>query len=218
MGSYTGSRKISFQILEKSHKWSSWKTVKSATVFQPGQKQRTCAYCGKTEKAAIAQLKATIKLNMTSILLQTGQTTTAFKVTGLAKGDKVKSYSSANKKIATIDSHGKIKGIRPGSTKITVTLASGKKATAKIKVQQKTIATQKLTVSPSRLSLKLKKTYKLKISRTPLTTVEKITYKSSNSKIASVNSQGMITARKKGTATITILSGKKKATVKVTVK
>ena len=64
----------------------------------------------------------------------------------------------------------------------------------------------------------LKKTYKLKISRTPLTTVEKITYKSSNSKIASVNSQGMITARKKGTATITILSGKKKATVKVTVK
>jgi len=28
----------------------------------------------------------------------------------------------------------------------------------------------------------------------------------------------MITARKKGTATITILSGKKKATVKVTVK
>ena len=218
MGSYTGSRKISFQILEKSHKWSSWKTVKSATVFQPGQKQRTCAYCGKTEKAAIAQLKATIKLNMTSILLQTGQTTTAFKVTGLAKGDKVKSYSSANKKIATIDSHGKIKGIRPGSTKITVTLASGKKATAKIKVQQKTVATQKLTVSPSRLSLKLKKTYKLKISRTPLTTVEKITYKSSNSKIASVNSQGMITARKKGTATITILSGKKKATVKVTVK
>ena len=218
MGSYTGSRKISFQILEKSHKWSSWKTVKSVTVFQPGQKQRTCAYCGKTEKAAIAQLKATIKLNMTSILLQTGQTTTAFKVTGLAKGDKVKSYSSANKKIATIDSHGKIKGIRPGSTKITVTLASGKKATAKIKVQQKTVATQKLTVSPSRLSLKLKKTYKLKISRTPLTTVEKITYKSSNSKIASVNSQGIITARKKGTATITILSGKKKATVKVTVK
>ena len=218
MGSYTGSRKISFQILEKSHKWSSWKTVKSATVFQPGQKQRTCAYCGKAEKAAIAQLKATIKLNMTSILLQTDQTTTAFKVTGLAKGDKVKSYSSANKKIATIDSHGKIKGIRPGSTKITVTLASGKKATAKIKVQQKTVATQKLTVSPSRLSLKLKKTYKLKISRTPLTTVEKITYKSSNSKIASVNSQGMITARKKGTATITILSGKKKATVKVTVK
>ena len=218
MGSYTGSREITFQILEKSHKWSSWKTVKAATALKAGQKQRTCEYCGKTEKAAINKLKATIKLSMTSILLKKGQTTTAFKVTGLAKGDKVKSYSSTNKKIATIDSHGKIKGIRPGSTKITVTLASGKKATAKVKVQKNAVATQKLTVSPTRLSLKLKKTYTLKISRTPLTTVEKITYKSSNSKIASVNSKGVITARKKGTATITILSGKKKATVKVTVK
>ena len=218
IGSYTGSREITFKILEKSHKWSSWKTIKSATALKAGQKQHTCAYCGKTEKAAIARLKATIKLNMTSIVLKKGQTTKAFKVTGLARGDKVKSYSSANKKIATIDSHGKIKGIRPGSTKITVTLASGKKATAKVKVQKNAVATQKLTVAPSRLSLKVKKTYKLKISRTPLTTVEKITYKSSNSKIASVNSKGVITARKKGKATITILSGKKKATVKVTVK
>ena len=218
MGSYTGSREITFQILEKAHKWSSWKTVKAATALKAGQKQRTCEYCEKTEKAAINKLKATIKLSMTSILLKKGQTTTAFKVTGLAKGDKVKSYSSANKKIATIDSRGKIKGIRPGSTKITVTLASGKKAIAKVKVQKNAVATQKLTVTPSRLSLKVKKTYKLKISRTPLTTVEKITYKSSNSKIASVNSKGVITARKKGTATITILSGKKKATVKVTVK
>ncbi|MFR5484862.1 MAG: Ig-like domain-containing protein [Blautia massiliensis (ex Durand et al. 2017)] len=80
------------------------------------------------------------------------------------------------------------------------------------------MTTQKLTVSPSRISLKLKKTYKLKISRSPLTTVERITYRSSNSKVASVNSKGVITARKKGTATITVLSGKKKATVKITVK
>ena len=218
MSSYTGSREVTFHILEKSHKWSSWKTIKAATALKAGQKQHTCAYCGKREEAAINKLKATIKLSMTSILLKKGQTTTAFKVTGLAKGDKVKSYSSANKKIATIDSRGKIKGIRPGSTKITVTLASGKKATAKVKVQKNAVATQKLTVTTSRLSLKVKKTYKLKISRTPLTTVEKITYKSSNSKIASVNSKGVITARKKGKATITILSGKKKATVKVTVK
>lgn len=136
---------------------------------------------------------------MTSVILKKGQTTTAFKVTGLAKGDKVKSYRSSNTKIASVDSRGKIKGIRIGSTRITVTLASGKKATVKVKVQKNAVATQKLTVSPSRISLKLKKTYKLKISRSPLTTVERITYRSSNSKVASVNSKGVITARKKGT-------------------
>ncbi|MFR5484861.1 MAG: Ig-like domain-containing protein [Blautia massiliensis (ex Durand et al. 2017)] len=73
---------------------------------------------------------------MTSVILKKGQTTTAFKVTGLAKGDKVKSYRSSNTKIASIDSRGKIKGIRIGSTKITVTLASGKKATVTVKVQK----------------------------------------------------------------------------------
>ena len=218
LGTYTGKRNITFQILEKAHNWSSWKVTTAATVLKTGKKQRTCSYCKKKATASIARLKPTLKLSMTSVILKKGQTTTAFKVTGLAKGDKVKSYRSSNTKIASIDSRGKIKGIRIGSTKITVTLASGKKATITVKVQKNAVTTQKLTVSPSRISLKLKKTYKLKISRSPLTTVERITYRSSNSKVASVNSKGVITARKKGTATITVLSGKKKATVKVTVK
>ena len=218
LGSYTGKRSVTFRILEKSHKWSSWKVTTAATVLKTGKKQRTCSYCKKKVTASIARLKPTLKLSMTSVILKKGQTTTAFKVTGLAKGDKVKSYRSSNTKIASVDSRGKIKGIRIGNTRITVTLASGKKATVKVKVQKNAVATQKLTVSPSRISLKLKKTYKLKISRSPLTTVERITYRSSNSKVASVNSKGVITARKKGTATITVLSGKKKASVKVTVK
>ncbi|WP_418405718.1 leucine-rich repeat protein [Blautia sp.] len=218
LGSYTGKLSVTFRILEKSHKWSSWKVTTAATVLKTGKKQRTCSYCKKKATASIARLKPTLKLSMTSVILKKGQTTTAFKVTGLAKGDKVKSYRSSNTKIASIDSRGKIKGIRIGSTKITVTLASGKKATVTVKVQKNAVTTQKLTVSPSRISLKLKKTYKLKISRSPLTTVERITYRSSNSKVASVNSKGVITARKKGTATITVLSGKKKATVKITVK
>ena len=218
LGSYTGKLSVTFRILEKSHKWSSWKVTTAATVLKTGKKQRTCSYCKKKVTASIARLKPTLKLSMTSVILKKGQTTTAFKVTGLAKGDKVKSYRSSNTKIASVDSRGKIKGIRIGSTRITVTLASGKKATVKVKVQKNAVATQKLTVSPSRISLKLKKTYKLKISRSPLTTVERITYRSSNSKVASVNSKGVITAKKKGTATITVLSGKKKATVKVTVK
>ena len=218
LGSYTGKLSVTFRILEKSHKWSSWKVTTAATVLKTGKKQRTCSYCKKKVTASIARLKPTLKLSMTSVILKKGQTTTAFKVTGLAKGDKVKSYRSSNTKIASVDSRGKIKGIRIGSTRITVTLASGKKATVKVKVQKNAVATQKLTVSPSRISLKLKKTYKLKISRSPLTTVERITYRSSNSKVASVNSKGVITARKKGTATITVLSGKKKATVKITVK
>lgn len=43
-------------------------------------------------------------------------------------------------------------------------------------------------------------------------------YKSSNTKVATVNKKGKIVAKKKGTATITVKCGKKKKTVKVTVK
>ena len=185
------------------------------TVTTPPESSSTP---GVSNTPETSKLNATFKLSMKSIVLKKGQTTTAFKVTGLAKGDKVTSYSSSNKKIATISSKGKIKGRKIGTAKIIVTLASGKKISVKIKVQKKPVATKKIMVSPSRISLSPKKKYKLNVTRIPLTTVEKTTYKSSNPKIASVSAKGVITAKKKGTVTISIRSGKKKKAVKVTVK
>lgn len=49
-------------------------------------------------------------------------------------------------------------------------------------------------------------------------TKKKVTWKSSNSKVAAVSSKGKVTAKKKGTATITAKVGKKKLTCKITVK
>ena len=73
-----------------------------------------------------------MKLNVTSIKLQKKQSTTKVKVTGLANGDSVKSWTSSNKKIVTVDKNGKIKaGKKTGNAKITVTLKSGKKAILK---------------------------------------------------------------------------------------
>ena len=59
----------------------------------------------------------------------------------------------------------------------------------------------------------------VKVSRIPLTATDKLTYRSSNPKIASVNAKGKITARKKGTVTITVRSAKgKTAKLKIKVK
>ena len=52
---------------------------------------------------------------------------------------------------------------------------------------------------------------------TPITSQQKITYSSSNKKVAVVTSKGVITAKSAGTAKITVKSGSKKYTVKVTV-
>ena len=52
----------------------------------------------------------------------------------------------------------------------------------------------------------------------PLTSTDKVTYATSNKNIAAVSSTGIITAKKKGTAKITVRSGKKSYVIKVTVK
>ncbi len=69
-----------------------------------------------------------------------------------------------------------------------------------------------------RVSLTRKQKLTLKPVISPITSVEKVTYKSSNKKVATVSSKGVITAKKKGTAKITVKSGKKSYTVTVKVK
>lgn len=79
------------------------------------------------------------------------------------------------------------------------------------KTQKKTISKLKAFVKFSKKTVKLKqsKTYKLKISYAKGDSVKK--WKTSNKKIVSVSKKGKITAKKKGTAKITVVmkSGKK---------
>lgn len=62
------------------------------------------------------------------------------------------------------------------------------------------------------------KTFTIKAVATPRNTDEKVTYRSSDKKIATVTSKGVVKGIRKGTATITVQSGSKKLTCKVTVK
>ena len=68
------------------------------------------------------------------------------------------------------------------------------------------------------VSLKKGKKTTLKPVIAPFTSREKVTYRSSNKKVATVSSKGVVTAKKKGTAKITVRSGKKSYTVKIKVK
>ncbi len=214
---YEGSRKIPYEVVEEAHKWSDWKVIVQQNVFQAGKKQRTCSVCKRIDTVVLAKLKPTIKINMTTIPLKVKKTTTKFKVSGLASGDSVKSYKSSNKKIFTVNKKGKIKAKKKGTAKLTVTLASGKKATAKVKVQKGTVKTTKVTVNTSKLVLLKGGSYTLRTTLAPLTTQQKATYSSSNKKVVTVSSKGVLNAKKKGTAKITVKSGSKKKQISVTV-
>ena len=109
-------------------------------------------------------------------------------------------------------------GKKTGKATITVTLKSGLKKNITIIVQKKAVKTTKVTGVAKKVNLKKGKTLTLKPAVTPLTSLQKITYKSNNKKVATVTSKGVIKAKKKGTAVITVKSGSKTAKCKVTVK
>lgn len=206
-------------MLTHDHNFT-WTVISQATVFAPEKQEGICTICGaKKTRDNGNKLTATMKLNVTSIKLQKKQSTTKVKVTGLANGDSVKSWTSSNKKIVTVDKNGKIKaGKKTGNAKITVTLKSGKKAILKVKVQSAKVKTTKITGLKPNVILKKGKSLTLKPVVAPITSQEKVTYTTSNKKIATITKNGVVKAKKKGKVTITVKSGKVTKKVKITVK
>lgn len=206
-----------------AHKFTTWKTTTAATALASAKQTHKCSTCGKTETRNYGnKLKPSIKVNISSILLKTRQKTTLLRVSGLAKGDSIVSWKSSNTNIAKVygRSNGTCTiqaGTRSGKAIITIALRSGLKKNITVTVQKTTVKTTKITGVATSLKLKRNQKATLKPVLQPLTSGEKITYKSSNTKIAIVNSKGQITARSKGTATITVTSGRKSVRCKVIV-
>ena len=128
------------------------------------------------------------------------------------------SYKTSNKKVATVTSRGKITAKKTGKARIIITLVSGKKAVVNVTVQKTAVKTKKISGLKKSVVLKRRQKLTLKPVISPLTSVEKVTYKTSNKKVATVSNKGVITAKKKGSAKITVKSGKKSYTVTVKVK
>lgn len=198
------------------HKFDSWKTVKSQSIYSGAVQKRTCNACGKKETRIVGdKLKPVLKVNTPKLQLKRRQKTQKFTLTDIAKGDSVKSWISSNKKIVTVS--GKPNGTciikagkKTGSAKITITMRSNLKKTIGVKVQKKAVACTFIKNVPKKLTLKRKRSYQLKPVINPITCTYKAKYKTSNKKIVKVTSKGKITAVRKGKAKITVMVGKKK--------
>lgn len=163
-------------------------------------------------------IPAIVKLNATTLPLQVKKSTTVLKIKEYSAGDAVASWSSSNKKVATVNARtGKITARKTGKTTITVTMRSGAAAKCLIKVQKGKVKTKKLNVGKTAITLKKGEKYRITWEKQPLTSSEKVTFQSTKKKIAVVSGKGVITAKKKGTTYITVKSGSKKRKIKVTV-
>ena len=203
------------------HKYGAYQPDGNATCLADGTKTRVCSACKAQETVTDpgSRLVPTGSLSQKKIRLQYRQSTSAVKVSGLAKGDFVQSWKSSRPSVAGVSPKGKITAKKKsGSAEISAYLASGKVLTVTVIVQKKAVKTTALRDVPKRLTLRRGRTVKLQPTRIPVTSKEKITYKSANTRIAKVSKKGVITGKKAGTVKITVRSGRKKAVVTVKVK
>ena len=203
-----------------------WKTVREATVFGEGTEEGVCSVCGRKESRSlpVPEPSMTVTGDVSKITLQKGKKTTAFAVSGMARGDSVRSWSSSDTKVFTVkgksDGTCTIKaGKKTKKATLTIELASGLTRKITVKVQKAPVKVSSLGITNASGTLNLRKgeSFSLKLDVRPFTTLIKPSYKSSRSKVASVSKKGVITAKKPGTAKITIKCGKKKKTITVRV-
>lgn len=217
--------------LAKGDYVKSWTSSKKsvATVDKNGKitatsKEGTAVITVTLASKKTAKVTVTVKMIRTTKLtkvpktlsLTTGKKYTLKPVVTPSNSQEKVTYKSSNTKIATVSSTGVITAKKVG--KVTITVQSGKqKATVTLTVK-KAPALKVIKNVPTKKTITKGKTYTLKPQLYPSGAIAKITYTSSNKSVATVDSKGKITAKKKGTAVITVKAGKFTAKCKVTVK
>ena len=168
-----------------------------------------------------------VSLSEKSVVLVKGRSTTVkVKVSPTNATNKKLKWTTSNSKVAVVNSQGKItaKGRGNATIKVMALDGSNKYATVKVTVKQP-VTSVKLNRNSAILKVKGKakqKTVTLNATVNPKNANNKaVSWKSSNSKIATVNRKGKVTAKKKGTCFITATAkdgSKKSAKCKIVVK
>ncbi|MBR2066697.1 MAG: Ig-like domain-containing protein [Solobacterium sp.] len=207
----------------KGYSFLGWSTSSSATKaeYKAGAnytKNANATLYAIWEKSKVAV--SSVALNKTSLTMKNGETAT---LTATVKpnnaSNKSITWSSSDTKVATVDANGKVSAKGKGSATITATTNDGKKkATCKVTVTQPVTG---VSLNKTSASLNIGATLALSATVKPTNANNKnVTWASSNTKVATVDANGKVSAKAKGSATITVTTkdGSKKATCKITVK
>ena len=163
-----------------------------------------------------------VSLNKEALTLEEQQAETLVETINPSEttDDTTLTWKSSNEEVATVDSQGKVTALKEGSTTITVTTTNGKEATYKVTVTKKPVPIESVSLNKEALTLEEQQAETLVATINPSETTDDttLTWKSSNEEVATVDSQGKVTAVKEGSTTITVTTTNgKEATCVVTV-
>ena len=184
----------------------------ASITAKAGDKEATCKVTVTKNIIAVTS----VTLDKTSLELVEGdETSLTATVTPDNATDKTVTWTTSDAAIATVND-GKVTAVKEGNATITAK-AGDKEATCSVKVAEKVIEVESITLSKTTLNLKKGESETLTATVSPDNATDKtITWSTSNAEVATVEN-GKVTAVKSGTATITAKAGEKTATCAVTV-
>ncbi len=115
-------------------------------------------------------------------------------------------WASENTAVATVDQTGLVTGVAGGTTKITVTISETVKAEYSVTVSE-IIAPTEIAISSTETTVEAGKTIAFTATTTPETINVPLTWESSDTAVATVNEDGVVTGVAAGTAKITAKYG-----------
>jgi uncharacterized repeat protein (TIGR02543 family) len=169
----------------------------------------------------VAKPVAKVSLPLGKLSLKKGASFTPPAAAYSAKDGPAKlTWTSSNGKVASVDrSSGRVKALAKGAAVITAKALNGASAKFTVKVVSKAKKVKKVKVSGYKKTMKRGNTAQLKITVSPAdATIQTFSIKSSKSSVLSVDKAGRITAKTKGSATITVKAGNKSQKIKIKVK
>ncbi|MBQ8506144.1 MAG: Ig-like domain-containing protein [Clostridia bacterium] len=159
------------------------------------------AYNGKSAKCTVTVLAAPteLKLNTYELTLPAGMEA---KLSASVEKNAYASYSfaSSNENVASVDGSGNIVAVNPGATVITVTTYNGLTAACSVTVTEAPTA---VTLNANTMTLGVGEPFQL-IPANDKGVPANYAYASSDAKIATVDKNGLVTAKKAGVSTITV--------------
>lgn len=132
-----------------------------------------------------------------------------FYLLAVTSNGKKPTFTSSNSKVASVNTYGKITAKKAGTARITAKIKNSE-ATCSVKVT-------KTTIQLSSKSISLENGYTARLTA-KTSNGHPVTYRSDKKSIALVDDRGNITAKKPGTAIITVKADQTTATCSVTVK
>ncbi len=192
----------------------------TVTAITPGQATITATASDKKATCAVTVVKKEIpvtgvSLNKTSLSLSKGASETLVATVSPSDAtDKSLFWSSSNTSVAVVDQNGKVTAIVGGTSTITVK-AGTFTATCEVTVP---VELEAISISAQTTDMDTRQTQQLTLIGNPTDApIPNVVWSSSDEAVAKVDQNGVVTAGKGGTATITATVGSLTATVTIKV-